>query len=116
MHGVPKNLDLTFLHDSELIQICLGLYQVDFSFHPGGTLSVEGEWELFASDATEIDRSSEPPRLRAFELHRLLGQRVVGSVIAPPHWIALRFEKGELLRVYDSSETYESFSIAGFYI
>lgn len=111
MYGVPENLDLAFLRDAELIQVCLGLYQVQFNFFPEGSLSVMGEWELLAADGSEIDRSVQPPRARPFEFHRLLGQRIAGSLLSPPGWIALRFERGELLRVFDSSQQYESFSI-----
>jgi hypothetical protein len=111
VYGVPKNLDLNFLHDSELSQICLGVYQVQFHFSPEGIISVEGEWELLSRDGIEIDRSAQAPRANAFQLHRLLGQRVVGSELLPPEWFALRFEKGEVLRVFDSSQDYESFSI-----
>lgn len=111
MYGVPENLDLTFLHGSELVQVCLGLYQVQFHFAPEGEISVEGKWELLAADDSEIDRSRPAPRNRAFELHRLLGRRITGSVLSPPNWFALRFDGGEVLRVFDSSEQYESFSI-----
>ena len=52
----------------------------------------------------DLDR---PP----YQLHRLLGHRVVSSEVSPPEWFALRFENGELLRVFDDSREYESFLI-----
>ena len=116
MYGVPKDLDLTYLHGAELIQVCLGVHQVQFHFHPRGILSVEGEWELRAADDSELDRSEPPPRTRPFELHRLLGPKVTDTVLAPPNWLAIRFERGELLRVFDDSEQYESFNIDGMYV
>jgi hypothetical protein len=111
MYGVPEGLLLTFLHDCELEQVCLGIHQVQFHFHPEGVLAVEGEWELLDADGTELDRCRPAPRIEPYRLHRLLGQRVVASEVGPPFWIALRFERGELLRVFDSSTDYESFSI-----
>ena len=40
MYGVPADLDLAFLHGAELIQVCLGQYQLQFHFHPAGSISV----------------------------------------------------------------------------
>jgi hypothetical protein len=42
MYGVPANLDLTFLHGAKLTQVCLGQYEVQFHFHPIGSILVEG--------------------------------------------------------------------------
>ena len=81
------------------------------AFHPAANISVEGEWNLYAPDGSELDRSRPSPRQEAFQLHRLLGQRVAASTVSSPNWIALRFEAGELLRISDSSKEYESFSI-----
>jgi hypothetical protein len=46
MYGVPTDLDLSFLHGALLIQVCLGQHQVQFHFHPTGSIAVEGGWEL----------------------------------------------------------------------
>jgi hypothetical protein len=111
MYGVPADLDLTFLHDALLVQVCLGEYQIQFAFFPTGHISVEGKWELLAADGSRIDGLQPVPRTEPYRLHQLLGQRVVRTEIAPPSWIALQFERGELLRVFDNSQQYESFSI-----
>jgi hypothetical protein len=111
MYGVPEDLNLQFLHGAELIQLGIGRYHVQFVFHTEANISVEGEWVLYAADSSELDRSRPPPRHEAFQLHRLLGQRVVGNSVSSPNWFDLRFEQGELLRVLDSSKEYESFSI-----
>jgi hypothetical protein len=41
----------------------------------------------------------------------LLGQRVIGTEVSAPKWFALRFDGGEVLRVFDDSQQFESFSI-----
>jgi hypothetical protein len=110
VYGVPEDLDLQFLHGADVIQVCLGLSQVQFVFHPEANISVEGDWILYAADGSELDRSRPSPRQEAFQLHRLLGQRVEKTTVSSPSWIALHFESGELLRIFDDSE-YESFSI-----
>ena len=62
MYGVPSNLDLTFLHNAELIQVCLGAHQVQFHFHPKGSLYVMGKWELSAEDGVLVGpRLASPP-------------------------------------------------------
>ena len=111
MYGVPADLDLAFLRGAELIQVCLGLFQVQFHFQPAGSISVEGGWELLDADGTRIDGSHDLPERPPYQLHRLLSQRVAGSEVAAPKWFALRFDGGEVLRIFDDSEQYESFSI-----
>ena len=111
MYGVAADLDLSIFQQAELIQLCVGVYQIQFSFHPKGYLGVEGKWELLANDGTLIDALEPVPRTRPYQVHRLLGQKVVRTELSPPDWIALYFERGEVLRVFDDSPQYESFSI-----
>jgi hypothetical protein len=111
MYGVPADLDLGFLHGAELIQVCLGLQQVQFHFHPAGSVYVEGGWELFDAGGARLDGQHYGPHRPPYQLHRLLGRRVVGSEVSAPDWFALRFEGGEVLKVFDDSPQYESFRI-----
>lgn len=111
MYGVPADLNLTFLHGAELIQVCLGLSQLQFHFHPVGSIAVEGGWELLDADGARLDGWQDGPDRPPYQLHRLLGRRVAGSEVAAPDWFALRFEGGEVLRVFDDSPQYESFQI-----
>jgi len=46
MPGMSADLDLSFLLGAELIQVCLGVWQVQFHFHPPASVAVEGDWEL----------------------------------------------------------------------
>jgi hypothetical protein len=46
MYGVPADLDLSRFQGAELIQICLGEFQIQFHFHRNGTISAEGKREL----------------------------------------------------------------------
>lgn len=111
MHGVSSSLSLEFLAGACLIQVCLGEHQVQFHFHPAGSIAVEGDWELLDADGGQLDgRHLETPR-PPYQLHRLLGQRVVASEVAAPDWFALKFESGDLLRIFDRSDEYEAFSV-----
>jgi hypothetical protein len=119
VHGVPADLDLTFLNGAELIQVCLGQYQLVFQFHPAHSISVEGSWDLLDSTGALIDgakRSDDWRDRPPYHLHRLLGRRVTDAEVAAPEWFALRFESGESLRIFDDSDQYESFSIGGLYV
>ena len=111
MYGVPADLDLLFLHGAELIQVCLGQYQLQFHFHPAGSISVEGGWELLDPAGLRIDGSHDGPERPPYQLHRLLGRRVTASEIAAPRWFAIQFDGDEVLRIFDDSEQYESFAI-----
>jgi hypothetical protein len=111
MYGVPTNLDLAFLHNGELIQVCIGQYQLQFHFHPVGSISVEGGWELLDKTGQRIDGHCEQPERPPYQLHRLLGHKIVESEVSAPDWFALTFEGGLVLRVFDDSQQYESFSI-----
>lgn len=116
MHGVPADLDLTCLQGAQLIQLCLGMYQVQFHFDHTSSLSVEGDWELLDVSGATIDKSLTVPRTQPFQLHLLLGQRAIRTEVFAPEWIAIQFERGELLRVFDNSRQYESFSFNGIYV
>jgi hypothetical protein len=111
VYGVPANLDLAFLHDAELIQICLGQYQLQFHFHPTGYISVEGGWELRDVTAAVIDHGYDVPDRPPYQLHRLLHKRVLQTKVFAPEWFELQFDGGYVLRVFDDSQQYESFQI-----
>lgn len=111
MFGVPENLDLTVFHQAELIQVCLGQHQVQLHFHPAGDISIEGSWELLDGSGRCIDRNYDTPDRPAFQLHRLLGRKVIESEVSAPTWMSLKFDGGDVLRVFDDSECYESFQI-----
>lgn len=116
MYGVPADLDLTYLHDAELIQVCIGQYQVQFHFHPKGSISVEGKWELVDAGGHRIDGQQDGPDRPPYQLHRLLGRRVVGSEVHATEWCALQFDDRCVLRLFDDQPQYESFQIDGVFV
>src|SRR4051812_15579656 len=107
MHGVPENLDLSFLHSAELIQLCLGLHDVQLRFHPTGEISIDGTWELLGSSGRAL-ASGGPAE--AWGLHRLVGMSVTGTKVDSPASISLEFGNGLTLRILDR-ENYEAFTI-----
>jgi hypothetical protein len=111
MLGIPADLDLSFLCGAEVIQVCLGIWQVQIHFAPSASIAVEGDWELADEEGRIIDRSSDTMREQPFHLHLLLQRVVVGAEVCAPLSFALRFTGGLVLRVFVRSDGYESFSI-----
>jgi hypothetical protein len=111
MYGVPANLDLSRFVGATLIQICLGEYDLQFHFHPDGSISVLGHWELASGDGTVIDCATENADREIYRLHVLLGSTVVNTSIDPPRSLSMQFDEGYVLTVYDDSKQYESISI-----
>jgi hypothetical protein len=107
MRGVPADLDLTFLQGTQLSQVCLGMYQIQFHFHPHGSISVGGNWELTDDRGRVIDRHYETPRQDAYQFHRVLGRDVERTEIEPPSSFAVRFTGGLVLRVFAEISAYE---------
>ena len=111
MYGVPADLNLDFLRGAELIQVCLGQHQAQLHFYPTGTITIEGGWELNDATGNRIDGKCDDPDRPPYQLHRLLGYRVIETAVFAPRSISLSFEKGLVLRVFDDSTEYESISI-----
>jgi hypothetical protein len=113
LHGVPANLDLAPFTGASLHRIDIGKWIIHFQFdmHPVGVIGVEGEWELLDSQGTVIDHQQEPTEREAYRLHHLLLCDVVSAHVQAPEWFSLTFDNDMVLKVYDASRQYESFSI-----
>jgi hypothetical protein len=115
MYGVPADLDLSkFLHQ-ELDVLGLAQRSLHFQFENGQVLSVEGRWKLVDPSGRTLDESLEHGSSVAnhgeMRLQNLLGQTVTATKTHPPHSISLHFDRGHELRIFDSSENFESFHI-----
>lgn len=120
MHGVPADLPLAMFENATLIQVCLGEFQLQFHFQTGESawpgpngpeISVEGGWELRDGSGGIVDSSHPNAERESYRLHRLLGWQVVRTEVDPPRSFALEFDGGHVLRVFEDSEQFESFSI-----
>jgi hypothetical protein len=112
MYGVPADLDLSRFKGATLIQLGIGEFQVQFHFHPQGSVSAEGKWELRDSSGVLVDEATETNAERdSYHLHIILGKSVESYSVSAPDSFSLRFESGHTLTVFDDSKQYESFSI-----
>ena len=118
MHGLnPTDIDaLRPLQGAEITQVCLGPYDIQFNFMPRGNVSVQGRCELLDSTGTILDvwqERTKPGPCRFIELFESPVQEVV---IDSPRSFVLRFANSLVLRIVDSSDQYESFSVNGLYV
>jgi len=112
MYGVPVDLDLSHFREASCIQVAIGEFQIQFHFHPTGSISIEGRWELRDANGQIVDETMDNKDRTAYRIHRILGQSVRATFVNAPQSFGLRFENDYVLEVYDDSEQYESCQIA----
>jgi hypothetical protein len=109
--GIPADLDISSLHGAEVVQVCLGMWQVQLRFHDGVSVSVEGDWQLLDERGVMIDQSSDMVREQPFQLHRLLGRGVTATIVDAPLSFSLMFSGNLVFRVTVRDRGYECCSI-----
>ena len=112
MYGVPADLDLSRFHGASCIQVAIGEFQIQFHFHPSGSISVDGRWELRDPDGQIADETKETKDRTTYRIHHILGKSVRETFVNAPRLFGLRFENDYVLEVFDDSEQYESCQIA----
>jgi hypothetical protein len=111
MCGVPADLPIQPFVGQELNQICLGRFQIQLHFSGGGSISLEGRWELRDGAGHIVDRAQKHETREVYRIHRLIDVPVARFSIDPPRSFTLFFANGLALAIFDDSEHYESFSI-----
>lgn len=115
MHGLkPTDIDaLAHLKGAEITQVCLGPYDIQFNFMPRGNVSVQARCELIDSAGTVLDVWEERTKSGLCRFTELLESPVEDVAIDTPRSFILRFANTLVLRVIDTSDQYESFSVDG---
>ena len=111
MHGLKKEIDLSFLNGRELIQLAVGLYHAIFKFDEDVAISVEGEFRYFDGQAEWIWRPEPGSSLVAARTVALLSATIESLESNPNGTLALTFSNGQRLTFADSSREYESYQI-----
>lgn len=101
MHGLAKEKDLSFLLERELLQVCVGVYQVILKFEGGIEISLECDYQVVP------DLSSSP----AASLLNLLGSRITNVEKSGNGGVVLGFSDRGTIRIHDSNKDYESYQI-----
>lgn len=111
MYGLNKDTDLSFLKGQEVIQIAIGVFQVQFHFDGDAIISVEGEFQYFSENNSSHWRQGTPEA--AAPALRQLGSSVRKVGGKEDGTLELTFSNGDRLVVKDSGEQYESYTISG---
>lgn len=110
MYGLKKNIDLSFLIGREVIQVAIGMFQVQFHFDKEATISVESEFE-YVSNGNPSRWSPGAPAAAAPAL-RLMGSAIQDVKGAEDGTHSVTFLNGDRLIVKDNKQ-YESYTICG---
>jgi len=110
MYGLDKSVDFQFLVGKELLQLCIGLYQLILNFTDHVEITVECVIRLTSIDGSIIEISSDNPELSK-NLTSLLGSTVESVDVERVGELTLNFSQGYRLAIIDSNEDEESFTI-----
>ena len=111
MYGLKPDVDMSFFLGKELIQVAVGPYDVQLHFHESVSLSVQSHIEHISEGVeTEWDGDENKP-LAAASLLALIGSSVTSVQGDSDGTLTSRFTNGDLLKVFDDDEHYESYQI-----
>ena len=105
MHPFPDTSKLQFLVGAQLEQICLGRWQVQFTFDKA-RVSVEGALEHVGKTGAVRQHNTDEARLSPSFLHHLFGQKV-RVIDVEPYRLSLAFDGGDIVRIFSHEGPYE---------
>ena len=109
MYGLPKDLDLSFLKDAILLQVCIGENEVILNFDKGISITIESRF-CFRSTSGNESIFEDAPSSAAF-LVELLSDSITDVLGHLDGTLRLSFDTGETLSIYDDNAEYESYLI-----
>jgi len=111
VYGLSPDIDLDFLNGREVIQIAIGLFQVQFAFDADVRISVQSEFCYYDGNY-ELTWKPEPNgAATAASTVTLLGATVTNFTAERDGTLAVAFSNGQKLTIRDNSKQYESYSI-----
>jgi hypothetical protein len=111
MYGLREGLDLRFLNGRELIQVAIGVYQIQFGFDEDVRISVESQFSYF-NGKEELIWKPEPGAAEiAARAVALLGATIEKFHGQEDGTLTLGFSNGHRLTILDNSKEYESYDI-----
>lgn len=115
MYKIPLDEDWSFFIGRQLNQLCIGAYDIQLHFEDV-SISIQGEEPAKSfSHKNAVSSTSAVGGMPggAVTLVSLLGASVQKVVAENDTVLAMYFSNNEELRIYDSSDSYESFTING---
>jgi len=112
MHGFSSELNINGLIDSELQQICIGKFDLQFRFSSGTMISIQNDVRLLREG--EVSASwTEDSGWDGVEFHNLLNVKVKSYEVLGEDSLRIEFQNGLILELTDSGR-YESLQIYPF--
>ena len=110
MYGIPLDLDLRDIVGSEISQIRIGRYDVQFHFNSGRGIYLQGDAEIL-NDGIVIARWTESTGWSTLAFQQLLNATISGYSVINEKLLEIRFEIGLSLYLHDSFDQYESMQV-----
>jgi hypothetical protein len=108
VYGLNKDIDLSFLKGREVIQVAIGVYQIQFAFDEAVTIYIEGGFSYF-DGKDEVIWKPEPGTADIASLTvALLGATIDNFESHENGTLKLAFSNGHRVTIPDSSKQYES--------
>jgi hypothetical protein len=109
MHGFPEDLKFDVV-GSEIHQICLGRYDVQFLFDSGRRICAQSFVEVFQGEEL-VATWDEAKNWTATAFQKLLNVTVDSYAVMNEQVMEIRLHGGLRLRLHDNSTQYESLQI-----
>jgi hypothetical protein len=117
MYKVALDEDWSFLLGKQLEQVCIGSYNVQLHFNHHAAISIQGDDSagkyFFHKTAARSSPTVGKIAEIAVSLISLLGASVLKVTAENSTTLALYFSNLEELRIYDTSDSFESFTVDG---
>jgi Family of unknown function (DUF6188) len=109
MYGLPSEESFGFFVGLILLQACFGRHEIILKFDADTAITIEGDLGILEPDGSE--RLVSDPRQAAGVIVSFITQSVTQVEPNSDGTLVLAFGSGWSLKVYDSSEHYESYQI-----
>ena len=110
MYRISQELDLKEIIGSELNQISLGKYDVQFSFLVDTIIAVQSDVTLLKGE-TAISTWNESDNWSTLSFQELLNVPVTRYSVPNNKLLQIEFDNGLVLQIHDNLDQYESFQI-----
>ncbi|MEM1061239.1 MAG: DUF6188 family protein [Planctomycetota bacterium] len=111
MYGLSKDVDLSFLLDKDLIQVCFGLH--DLMLHFDGGVEIALTSEVSCNVNGECSQRTADFQNVTKPLLALIGKTTVKVVGKADGTLSILFKDDNSVTIYDNSDRYESYTIKG---
>jgi hypothetical protein len=109
MYGLPANVDLSFLQNRDLDQICFGAYQVQFNFDKNVRVFIQNAFSYVDSVGSVFEMKTAASSTMLVD--RLIGKTVTEVKPSQDGTLQITFNTGEKLILYDDDKAYECYEI-----